>query len=1276
MKKLILIFILMLVATQIAIAIDISGCASLDTPGATYDLTADIKNSTTSKCINFTADDVTLDCHGHLIDGDDLADYGVYISRPSVGNITNITIRGCVVEDWDSGGILFHHADRNNIYNSSINSNDYGIELRNSSGNTIENTSFNSNRYDIDSEDDGKTINNTINNCTFQDTDSDSLYSITFYYSSNNTKITNSRFDKTGGIYIETGYNIIFKNNVLHDLDDAIEYDSIINGVIANNTINGSLSGFGGMKIDYSTRIVIENNTLTQNSGHGNIQIYYTNNTKIRNNTLDNATSTDGIHITEGGNNTIIGNLIRSNPQDGITLYDTKENTITNNTITNNSGSGIHNYQGVNNSIYNNFFNQTINTLFESTVYHNNWNISNRTGTRIFSPGTQIGGNYWANPDGTGYSETCNDLDGDDFCDDAYTLNTSNIDYRPLTGNLPRTVYQCGDITQSGTYNMTTDIKNATDNWCINITANNVVLDCQGHLIDGDDTGVLISGRYYDYGIWIWRNIGTSANITIKNCSFTGWSAAAIRTLKAHNISMNHLNFDGEDKGHSGISLWSDLPPYEPPIHNILIANSSFYRTDTAIVMAKVIDLQIINNTFRNNGYAIYDDVASNNTLIKDNRMVNSSNDGYAISTYYDGNWTIRNNIIENGIYTGLYLYYSGYPPMLPFTVVNNTIRNNGDNGIEILDDVGAIIANNTIVNNSGYGIDAFRDGINMTIYNNLFNNTDNILIDSSSTGNNWNITNRTGTRIAIPAFPQIAGNYWATPTGTGYSEICNDTDGDGFCDESYTLTTNNADYKALSNYNQPFSDNVSITPSPALTTNNLACTYDYANNGSPEEGLNWTRWYINDRLNETTQMMLGSGNFTDGDNISCSKMVAANYSLASTFINDTQWRNSSTLTIGDSTPPVLSNTTLSRISSYTDEESIIFVNCTEETGNFESGYPKVSFLDPNSNVIGNYTMTPIYGTTVIFHRNYTFGTAGTYTNFSFYCQDQSGNLAENVSVNNSLSFVAITRTPPTGGETPGGGGGGITYINVTTGISYIIRFFLSPIVLSPSQLLSMMPNDDFFRNLRIKSEESFPIDIYASITCTNLTYDICAREICNLSHTNFTLIPNGEIPVKVYCKVPDDAEIGGMVVGNIEVIGCESNTTASKCQLKMARIEFEIAPTLFSGAAGVFALQSKGFLAYPLICINKDYCEDVRFCIGLEGEEINLKDFGGEKEFVLFRCLEIWMVLIPFMVLFSTILIYIFFSSRNLRKKAQVEGFLGFLGFFLSFILIILVVV
>jgi len=64
----------------------------------------------------------------------------------------------------------------------------------------------------------------------------------------------------------------------------------------------------------------------------------------------------------------------------------------------------------------------------------NVWNSTKTAGTNIIG-GSYLGGNYWAKPDGTGFSQINVDMDCDGFCDSPlskYELDVTNIDYLAL----------------------------------------------------------------------------------------------------------------------------------------------------------------------------------------------------------------------------------------------------------------------------------------------------------------------------------------------------------------------------------------------------------------------------------------------------------------------------------------------------------------------------------------------------------------------------------------------------------------------------------------------------------------------------------------------------------------------------------------------------------------------------------------------------------------------------------------------------------------------------
>ena len=128
-------------------------------------------------------------------------------------------------------------------------------------------------------------------------------------------------------------------------------------------------------------------------------------------------------------NNTNVSNNIVSNNFYGIYLFSAINTNLSDNNVNSNI-LGIYLMLSSNNTIYNNFFNNT-NNFINSSSGINRWNMSKQTTTNIIG-GLNIGGNFWAYPNGTGFSQTCADANLDGICDSSYMLSTGNEDYLPL----------------------------------------------------------------------------------------------------------------------------------------------------------------------------------------------------------------------------------------------------------------------------------------------------------------------------------------------------------------------------------------------------------------------------------------------------------------------------------------------------------------------------------------------------------------------------------------------------------------------------------------------------------------------------------------------------------------------------------------------------------------------------------------------------------------------------------------------------------------------------
>jgi len=396
MRKLALLLALFLLMPLAKADTYLTDCAGLTTEGETYYLTQDIIDSTAGICMYITASDVILDCQGHIIDG---VDGGTGIRIESLA-----TVRNCIITDWSKA---IQSVMDFNAQNLTIVSNGIGIECV---------CSLNAQDLIVMSNDVG-------------------------VYFTRPAIIINSFFDNNWDInYVATSCDSYFENVTGRDnkpilfLNYTVEIRNWKNNVStiilcgANNSIIDNLEISPSRKSGGSVQIISSNNVTFSNSILKNIErifIRYSSNSRIYN------ISEVGVTLSFSNYN-ILDNIRVKGSDSGFALGYSNYNNITN-SVAENCTYGVYLISASSNLLYNNLFNSTNNFYFYETTFPNYWNTTRQPGTRIYSPGNEIGGNYWTNPEGNGYSDTCTDADRDGFCDDPYVLATDNVDYLALS---------------------------------------------------------------------------------------------------------------------------------------------------------------------------------------------------------------------------------------------------------------------------------------------------------------------------------------------------------------------------------------------------------------------------------------------------------------------------------------------------------------------------------------------------------------------------------------------------------------------------------------------------------------------------------------------------------------------------------------------------------------------------------------------------------------------------------------------------------------------------
>lgn len=358
---------------------------------------------------------------------------------------------------------------------------------------------------------------------------------------------------------------------------------------------------------------------------------------------------------------------------------------------------------------------------------------------------------------------------------DLKTLSENNFDLKTLSEN-EYEISDCGVLNiPDATYYLTTDLIDKRD-ICFYINANNIKLDCKGHRIDGIQSGTAI----YLYNV---------NNIVINDCIITDWQNAIKCDFSQNNFFENNTL----TQNMYGFNL------YYCDYSNFI--NNTITQITNDGVLSWYGDFNLFkNNTITNCNYRAIAMEESDYNLFFDNYALNS-NYLFLILSGSDHNYLQNNTAISS--LTNCF-ETKGY---------NNTIYNNTAidcwNGIRIVWASYNNITYNYVINND-YGL-WFYESYENLIYNNYFENDINVYIERNYNYNYLNTTKQLGTRIYSYG-DYIGGNYWSNPNKNGYSDTCEDSDVDGFCDYPLIFTELITDYL-------PYSNSLMITTTTIPTT-------------------------------------------------------------------------------------------------------------------------------------------------------------------------------------------------------------------------------------------------------------------------------------------------------------------------------------------------------------------------------------------------------------------------------------------------------------------------
>jgi len=397
-------------------ATEITGCTVIDTPG-TYELVNSIFQSTDEVCFKITTSDVTIDGKDHVVVGVTRDGYTTAVKISSGSDIADVTIRNMVIQDWVIG------IAATKLKGGTI------------SGNVIEQT----------------TIGIQLNSCTDTVVQGNTIQNWYMRIAATNLK---------GGT---------ISGNVIAQMTEGIQLNSCTDTVVQGNTIENT-----GVGIHFGITDQMPDptgNTIAENQLKDNDRGIFTagHDNRISKNTIRNSASIgivvmdreshvegnfidgggDGIRISGGQQNWIKENDIWKSQEAGICLMDdARGNTIWDNSIYKSEITSIFILQCSDNTFVNNYLFSDTNFLMTGDA-PNTWNTQQTPGKNIVN-GPYLGGNYWGQPNGMGFSQICFDADPiDGICDSALMLHDNNIDELPLADLTGRVVQVTPDADTS-----------------------------------------------------------------------------------------------------------------------------------------------------------------------------------------------------------------------------------------------------------------------------------------------------------------------------------------------------------------------------------------------------------------------------------------------------------------------------------------------------------------------------------------------------------------------------------------------------------------------------------------------------------------------------------------------------------------------------------------------------------------------------------------------------------------------------------------------------------
>lgn len=267
---------------------------------------------------------------------------------------------------------------------------------------------------------------------------------------------------------------------------------------------------------------------------------------------------------------------------------------------------------------------------------------------------------------------------------------------------------------------------------------------------DGRIEGVIATGN--QHGLYFWRTVRTTFQGNVASSNLIAGIMCDGNAVDSLSNTIVENVTDGN--GHSGIWMWDRCR------NNTIDGNVARGNAQMGVALS----------------------VNANDNAVRFNTLQGNSS-GIIVSSR--GN-AIESNLAESNANVGVFV--SGGQGN---TIEANTVRGNLNAGLWFDASAGSTVRRNTISDNRYWGVFQASGSSGQSVYDNYLSNASNAGFNGGATAT-WNVAPSPGTN-AIGG-PFVAGNYWASPAGTGFSETATDGNHDGIADSPYAIAAGNAD--------------------------------------------------------------------------------------------------------------------------------------------------------------------------------------------------------------------------------------------------------------------------------------------------------------------------------------------------------------------------------------------------------------------------------------------------------------------------------------------------